>query len=67
MKASQAYKALTSKQIRLKNEAHSDGWCLPEYHDSEVIMSNKKTKERVIGTRKWSTSANDWGKRVSFA
>lgn len=67
MKASQAYKALTSNQIRLKNEAHADGWALPEYHESKVVMSNKKTGESAVGTRKWSTSANDWSRRVSFA
>ena len=66
MKASQAYKAITSKQIRLKNEAHADGWSLPEYHGSKVVMNNKKTGESAVGTRKWSTSANDWGNRVSF-
>lgn len=43
MKASQAYKAITSKQIRLKNDAHADGWSLPEYHGSKVVMNNKKT------------------------
>lgn len=66
MNAAQAYRSIISGQLRRRNDAHADGWCLPEYHESHVIMRNRKTGQEITGLRKWSTSANRWSKRVLF-
>lgn len=67
MTAQEAYKAVTSRQIRQRNEAWADGWRLPEYHESSVVMRNCKTGEVATGKRKWSKTADRWSKRVTFA
>ena len=66
MTAQEAYKAVTSRQIRPRNEAWADGWRLPEYHESSVVMRNSKTGEVVTGTRRLRKDG-EWSKRVTFA
>lgn len=65
MTAREAYKAITSLQISQRNKACDDGWGLPEYHDSTVIMRNRKTGEAATGTRRLRKDC-EWGKRVEW-
>ena len=66
MTAREAYQAIESRQIWRRNEAWESGWSLPEYHDSRVIMRNRKTGEVAIGKRK-ARKDGEWGKRISWS
>lgn len=66
MTAQEAYKAITSRQINQRNKAWDDGWSLPEYHESTVIMRNRKTCEAATGTRRLRKDG-EWSERVAFA
>lgn len=66
MTAREAYQAIKSRQTLARNEAWEDGWLLPEYHDSRVIMRNRRTGEEAVGRRKLRKDG-EWGKRVTFA
>ena len=66
MTAREAYKAITSLQVSQRNKAWDDGWGLPEYHDSRVVMRNRKTGEEATGTRRLRKDG-EWSKRVTFA
>lgn len=66
MTAQEAYKAITSRQLHQRDKAWDDGWGLPEYHDSTVIMRNRKTGEAATGTRRLRKDG-EWSKRVAFA
>ena len=65
MTAREAYKAITSLQISQRNKAWDDGWELPEYHDSRVVMRNRKTGEVVTGRRK-ARKDGEWCKRIAW-
>lgn len=66
MNVSEAYKAITSGQIYLRNQAHDDGWDLPQYREFKVVMHNRVTGETYTGRREWARSKDRWGKRVKF-
>ena len=66
MTAQEAYKAIKSRQLRQRDRAWADGWRLPEYHGSAVVMRNSKTGEAATGTRRLRKDG-EWSKRVTFA
>lgn len=65
MTAREAYEAIKSRQIWRRNEAWKAGWNLPEYHDSRVVMRNRKTGEVVTGRRK-ARKDGEWCKRIAW-